>query len=322
VHSAGGFLRSANATSGDLNHYPSTATDSVNAIKSQKIDLGAALSGESAANALLRDGDVLTVPQQMGWKDIGATVGISGEVAGPGIYGFQPGERLSSLLRRAGGLLPSAYSQAAVLERASVRDRQQQSRQELIQRLEQESVAVKTSLTSTGTEEAALQQSAMQQKERVLQALRNAPVSGRLVVHLRPGQKDFVGSSDDVELRAGDTLQIPKQPGFVLVIGQVFNSNAMTFKAGKSANWYLSRAGGPTQLANKNAIFILRASGEVTGTGGRLWSGGALSTIVNPGDTIVVPEKAVLGTGSTWKNIVAIAQIAQAGALAAAVAIP
>jgi hypothetical protein len=43
--------------------------------------------------------------------------------------------------------------------------------------------------------------------------------------------------------------------------------------------------------------------------------------VIGPGDTIVVPEKAVLG-GNTWKNVLAIAQIAQAGALAAAVAIP
>ena len=52
-----------------------------------------------------------------------------------------------------------------------------------------------------------------------------------------------------------------------------------------------------------------------------LWSGGALSSAMGPGDTIVVPEKVVVG-GSAWKNIVSIAQIAQAAALAAAVAIP
>jgi hypothetical protein len=181
---------------------------------------------------------------------------------------------------------------------------------------------VKTSVSTSGTEEAALRQSAIQQKERVLDALRKAPVSGRLVIHLRQGRKDFAGSSDDIELRSGDVLRIPKQPGFVLVIGQVYNSNAITFRSGKNAEWYLSRAGGPTSLANKSAIFILRANGEVTSSGGRMWSGGALHAAIGPGDTIVVPEKPVMGAGNTWKNLVAIAQIAQAGALAAAVAIP
>jgi hypothetical protein len=102
----------------------------------------------------------------------------------------------------------------------------------------------------------------------------------------------------------------------------VYNSNAITYSRRKSAAWYLSRAGGATPLGNKKTIFILRANGEVVSRGSALWSGGALTAILEPGDTIVVPEKAVLGSGNTWKNIVAIAQIAQAGALAAAVAIP
>jgi hypothetical protein len=40
----------------------------------------------------------------------------------------------------------------------------------------------------------------------MIDALRRTPVSGRLVVHIRAGQKDFQGSADDIELRAGDSL--------------------------------------------------------------------------------------------------------------------
>jgi hypothetical protein len=141
------------------------------------------------------------------------------------------------------------------------------------------------------------------------------------VVHLRSGQKGFEGSPDDIELRAGDSLEIPKQPGFVLVIGQVYNSNAITYMPGKNVSWYLSRSGGATGLANKGAIFVIRSNGSVTSGNGGMWSGGVLSASVGPGDTVVVPEKVTLG-GNTWKNVVAIAQIAQAAALAAAVAIP
>ena len=218
--------------------------------------------------------------------------------------------------------MPTAYPRAAVFERNEVRELQQKSRQELIQRLEQESTLVKTSITTTGAEEAALQQAAMQQRQRMLDALRRAPISGRLVVHIRNDRKDFEGSPDDIQLRAGDLLMIPKQPGAVVVVGQVYNANALTFTPGRNAGWYLSRSGGATQLANKGAIFIIRADGSVTsGRQGGLWTGSVLSATIGPGDTIVVPEKAVLGS-NTWKNIVAIAQIAQAGALAAAVAIP
>ena len=322
VQSAGGLLRSANPDSGDLTHYAISHNSSGERAPSghQDVNLAAALGGKEDQNLALHDGDVLTVPQQAGWNDIGATVTLRGEVRKPGVYGIRSGEHLSSLLKRAGGLLPTAYPRAAVFERNEVRDLQQKSRQDLIQRLEQESTVVKTSVSTTGTEEAALQQAAMQQRQRALDALRKAPISGRLVIRLRPERKDFAGSSDDIELRAGDSLSIPKQPGGVLVIGQVYNSNALTYAPGRNAEWYLSRAGGPTQLADKGGIFIIRADGSVTSGKGGFWSGSALSATMGPGDTIVVPEKPVLGS-SAWKNIVSIAQIAQAGALAAAVAI-
>ena len=323
LRSAGGLLRSANPALGDLTRY-SVATGSgagQQAAENETVHLSAALTGDPAEDAPLRDGDVLTIPQQTGWKDVGATVTLRGEVARPGVYGIQPGERLSSLLQRAGGLSPSAYQQAAVLERIEARDRQQKSREELIQRVEGESVAVKTTLTATASEEVALQQAEEQQRQRVLAALRKAPVSGRIVVRIRYGEKGFAGSADDIELRAGDQLEIPKQPGFVLIAGQVYNSNAITYTPGKNAAWYLSRSGGATQLANKKAIFIVRANGAVTSGSGGLWSGGVLAAPVGPGDTIVVPERAIVG-GNGWKNILAIAQIAQSAAILSAVAIP
>ena len=288
----------------------------------QDVKLAAALTGKEDHNLLLHDGDVLTVPQQAGWNDIGATVTLRGEVRKPGVYGIRPGDRLSSLLKRAGGMLPTAYPHAAVFERNEVRELQQKSRQELIQRLEQESTVVKTAASTTGTEEAALQQAAMQQRQRVLDALRKAPISGRLVVHIRTDRKDFAGSPDDIELRAGDSLTIPKQPGAVLVIGQVYNSNALTYTPGRNAGWYLSHAGGPTKLAEKGAIFIVRADGSVSsGKQGGFWSGSVLSTAMGPGDTIVVPERPVLGS-NTLKNVLSLAQIASSAAIVAAVAIP
>src|SRR6266481_155980 len=324
VQSAGGLLRSANPDSGELTHYaiPHSSSGERTPSGHQDLNLAAALAGNEDQNLSLRDGDVLTVPQQAGWNDIGATVTLRGEVSKPGVYGIRPGEHLSSLLKRAGGYLSTAYPHAGVFERIEVRELQQKSRQDLIQRLEQESAVVKTSASSTGTEEVALQQAVVQQRQRALDALRKAPISGRLVVHLRPDRKDFAGSLDDIELRAGDSLTIPKQPGGVLVIGQVYNSNALTYTPGRNAGWYLSRAGGPTQLANKGGIFIIRSDGSVTGgKQGGLWSGSALSATMGPGDTIVVPERPVLGS-STLKNVLSVAQIASSAALVAAVAIP
>ncbi len=323
LRSAGGLLRSANPDAGDLTHYAIPGSPSKDRLPSghRDLNLAAALAGNEDQNLSLHDGDVLTVPQQAGWNDRSAVVTLRGEVRQPGTYGIRPGERLSSLFERAGGLLPTAYPRAAVFERDDVRELQQKSRQELIQRLEQESTVVRTSASTTGTEEAALQQAAIQQRQRALDALRKNPVSGRLVIHLRVDRKGFAGSPDDIELRPGDSLAIPKQPGAVLVIGQVYNANALTYTPGMNAGWYLSRAGGATQLADKGATFIVRADGSVTSGKGGLWSEGVLSATMGPGDTIVVPEKPVIGS-SRLKNVLSVAQIASSAALVAAVAIP
>src|SRR6266403_2613258 len=119
VQSAGGLLRSANPDAGDLTHYaiPHNSSGERTPSGHQDLNLAAALAGKEDQNLVLHDGDVLTVPQQAGWNDIGATVTLRGEVRKPGVYGIRPGEHLSSLLKRAGGLLPTAYPRASVFER-------------------------------------------------------------------------------------------------------------------------------------------------------------------------------------------------------------
>jgi protein involved in polysaccharide export with SLBB domain len=317
LRAAGGAKRSADLTNGDLTrYYPVTGAPPGG--EHHSVDLTAIIH-DTSLNLLLKDGDILTVPERPGWKDLGASITLKGEVKNPGVYGIRPGERLSSVLKRAGGLLPTAYPQGAIFWRASVRELQEKSRQELIQRVEQEGATVKTSLATTGSEQAQLAQEAAQQQQRVLAALRSAPASGRLVVRLRPGLKGFENSSQDIEVRDSDALFIPKRPGIILVVGQVYNSNAITYVPGKNAGWYLSQGGGATRLADKGAIFIVRADGEITSRHqGGWWSTNVLSAAVRPGDTIVVPERPVIGD-TRWKNIIAIAQIASAAAITAAI---
>jgi polysaccharide export outer membrane protein len=317
LNAAGGSKRSADLQHGDLTRY-SLVSGSQAAGEHKSVDLTAIFRDQSL-NLPLKDGDVLSVPELPGWKDMGASIVVKGEVRNPGVYGIRPGERLSSVLKRAGGLLPTAYPQGAIFMRISVRELQEKSRQELIQRMELEGATVKTSLTTSGSEQAQLAQEAALQRERVLEALRRAPASGRLVVRLRPGLKGFDNSSQDIELRDGDTLEIPKRPGMVLVVGQVYNGNAITYTAGRNAGWYLAQGGGATRLADKSAIFIVRADGEITSPHQEgWWSHNVLSAAIRPGDTIVVPERPVMGD-TRWKNVIAIAQIAEAAAITAAV---
>jgi len=92
---------------------------------------------------LLRDGDVLTIPQNPGWNDVGASVSVRGEVVHPGPFGIRPGERLSSVVQRAGGFSPQAYPYGAVLMRPEVRDLEMNARVDMVRRLKEEETRLK-----------------------------------------------------------------------------------------------------------------------------------------------------------------------------------
>src|SRR6202035_4856913 len=101
----------------------------------ESIALSAALKADTQSNTQLHNGDVLTIRQLPGWNDLGATIAVKGEVKHPGSYGIRPGERLSSILERAGGFGPDAYPFGVVLQRAQVRELEAKSQDEMILRI-------------------------------------------------------------------------------------------------------------------------------------------------------------------------------------------
>jgi protein involved in polysaccharide export with SLBB domain len=319
VKMAGGFKRSAYLDSASLASYVVENGQRV-ATDQQTVKIGAAVAGEAAADVRLKPGDVLTILQIPGWSDIGRSVSIRGEVLYPGNYGINEGERLSALLKRVGGFLPTAYPSGAVLERVEVRELGEKGRAELIRRIELTSSTVKVSPNASGQDTAALMQAMQQQQAQILGQLKSQPVSGRLVITINSDVSTWENTPSDITLRAGDVITIPKKPNFVLSYGEVYNPNAITYKPGKTAEWYLRQAGGTTELANKKGIYIIRANGSVVSSGGtgNLFSGGVLNTKMQPGDVLVVPEKFVTGS-SAWKTTLETAQFLTSLALAAAV---
>jgi protein involved in polysaccharide export with SLBB domain len=319
VRLAGGLKRSAYLDSADLARYVVQGGKRILG-EHQEIAIGKALSGEADTDVRLFDGDVLTVRQLAGWADIGSAVTLSGEVAHPGTYGIHDGERLSSLLERAGGFRPSAYPYGAVLERVQVRDIAENTRQELIHRLEnvQAFGATGVSAASAAGEQMALFQAQQQQRQQVLAALKSQPASGRMVVHITQDVRQWKGTAADIEVRAGDALFIPKRPNFVLVTGQVNSSSAITYSPGRNAGWYLQQAGGLTEMANKKGIFVVRADGSIVAGGGGFWKSGPLSIRMQPGDTVVVPSK-IIGGSMFWKNMLNTAQVMSSLAITAGV---
>jgi protein involved in polysaccharide export with SLBB domain len=320
VRIAGGFKRDALLESADLTSY--TILNG-NRIRGQvaTVRIGIAVNGSDAgADVSLHAGDVLTIRQITGWDDIGQSVSVQGQVSFPGTYGFEEGSKLSDVLRRAGGFRDTAYPEGAVLVRDQVRELEEKSRDELVRQIQTNSAAARLSPSLGAGDGGSTLALIKAQQDDVLQQLKSHPATGRLVVHISADIDTWANTSADIELRRGDILTIPKRPGFVLVTGQVYNATALTFTPGKTAGWYLSHAGGTNTTANHKEIFVIRANGSVVGRHSGGWfDTNVLSTKLNPGDVVVVPQK-IIGSSLFWRNLLTTAQLASSIAITAAVA--
>jgi protein involved in polysaccharide export with SLBB domain len=320
VRIAGGFKRDALVDKADLASYE--IKDGKQVVSHRRdVAIGQAVTALDAnADLPLKPGDVLTVHQVSGWNDIGASVTLAGEVTYPGTYGLQEGEKLSSVIARAGGFRTTAYPDGAVLVRQQVKDLEEKSRTEMIRQIETSSVGGRLGQNVAGGDETATLQLLLQQQNQILQRLRSQPAVGRLVIKIDGDISSWSNTPADIELRSGDVLTIPKRPGFVLVSGQVYNASAITFVPGKDAGWYLRRAGGSTDLANSKEIFVVHANGLVVGRRSGGWHEDVLSTRLDPGDVVVVPQK-IVGGSVFWKNMLATAQVLSSIAFTAALAL-
>ncbi len=317
VRMAGGFTRSAYRDEAGLSSYVVQNGQKV-LVNHSTVAVEKALEGDKSADVELNPGDVVSIRQLAGWQDIGSSVTISGEVEHSGSYAIEPGERLSSVLKRAGGFREDAYPPAAVLERAQVRELAEQARQQMIQQIENTPTTVKPGpIPSEATSQA--QQSVETQRQEILASLRSHPASGRLIININSDVSRWENTPADIELRAGDTLLIPKRPSFVLVSGQVYNPAAISYVPGRDLDWYLRKTGGATTFGNKKEIYVLHADGAIVPHGDGWVNNNFMSLRMRPGDTIFVPEK-IVGGSTVWQNIAAVAQAMAAAALPIAIA--
>lgn len=250
-----------------------------------EIDLNAALNGEERSNILLEPYDTLMVRQLSNWRSA-EQVTVLGEVMHPGAYPVEEGEHLSSLLRRVGSFSRDAYLPAAVFTRESVRVEQQKQLDDLVQRMEHEVAQMEQPIAALRDETLRThKQEGLDVAKRMLAQLKSVRATGRMVIELADADK-LKGKPYDLRLRSGDRLIIPKRPDEVLVLGEVYNQNALLYSPHMSRDDYV-RQSGPTRMADQDAIYIVRANGQVDAAGGGWWSG---SSNINAGDTIVVPQ--------------------------------
>jgi polysaccharide export outer membrane protein len=316
ILAAGGLKRSADTNTADLTRYAASGGTS----EQLEISLAGLSNGNATEDVPLRSGDVLAIREIPGWNDIGAAVKVGGEVTHPSTYGIQPGERLSAVLERAGGYTKQAYPYGAILMRREVREMEARNQQELINRMRQERLQLKD-LPEGNQDQINAKKNALAQTDSTLNQLTTNPPIGRVVIHISSDVKQWKGTPADIALRDGDELIVPKKSSVVIVNGQVFNPTAITAQSSKSANWYLSQAGGLTPIADKKAVFVIRADGSVLAArnnGGGWWMGDPLNSTLRPGDVVVVPEKTPKVGGANWTTVMQTAQVASSVALAVA----
>lgn len=315
VRVAGGLKRSAFADSADLTRFAAGNGSS----QRVEVKLASALSGDINENVPLHNGDVLAIRRIPQWNDLGSSVSVQGEVEHPATYGIQPGERLSSVLTRCDGFTNQAYPYGAVLLRQEVRDIEMKSHLELVSRLKAEQQYLKA-LPEGDTDSKNAKLNAIARTDTALQQLEATEPVGRVVIHIPSDWKKLAKTPADIALRNGDVLIVPKKASYVVVSGQVFNPTAVSYLPGRSAKWYLSQSGGLTQIADKNAVFVVRADGSVLSAKNNsgFWLGDPMSAVLKPGDSIVVPEKAPKVAPRNWATLLQAAQVASSVALTVA----
>jgi len=248
------------------------------------IDLASVLKGVDSANVTLQPYDVLYVKEISGWSEQEQVV-LKGEVLFPGEYPIRRGETLREVIDRAGGLTELAFAQGSVFTRLALKNHEQEQLDRLSERLQTDLAAM--SLMAARTNQSNVTQS-FTVGQSLLTQIKAARAVGRLVIDLPAIVSAPVGSVQDVALRNGDELIVPKLRQEVTVMGEVQAVTSHLYHSGRTRDDYIALSGGTTRQADRNKIYVVRANGSMIANGsGFLFRAGTAS--IKPGDTIVVP---------------------------------
>lgn len=255
----GGLLESASRARIDVsrrikNSLSTTESSVQSEIFTFTLDNGLIISGD--IEFTLKPFDIVNVRRSPGYE-IQQNVFIRGEALFPGSYAkITRDERLSSIVKRAGGLTSSAYIKGARLTRVMNSD----------------------------------------EKARVESTLKLAKTSAKdsiMVDSLDVGSTYYIGidleksianpgGDEDIVLRAGDIIDVPTYNGTVKISGAVMYPNAVTYVKGMTIGDYISNAGGLAFRGSKSKVYVVYMNGKVSK---------GLRSHIEPGCEIVVPTK-------------------------------
>jgi protein involved in polysaccharide export with SLBB domain len=235
----------------------------------------------SPADVLVAAGDSVRVNQK--FETISdKSVMIIGEVLNPGRYDLIAGDKVSDLIKRAGGLSQQAYPEGAIFSRLSERKAEESRFRSAARDLERSLAA---SIERDDDKAPDTAQIAMARG--LAQELRDVEAVGRITVESDPG---ILAAQPDLDmlLEAGDRLFIPKRPLTVRVSGEILSPASLQFREDKKPLEYIHQAGGFTFHADKDRTFVLYPNGSAQPLQVSSWN--YKPVFIPPGSTIVVPR--------------------------------
>jgi protein involved in polysaccharide export with SLBB domain len=236
----------------------------------------------SLQDTVIQDGDMLSLQKTV--SDTVGSIELKGEFAYPGTYSIQRGEKLSSVVKRAGGFTNQAYTYASVFTRKPLKKLQKLSFEQAANDLE---YAVAAAITSPSARLQITGEGLKPISDLIIR-LREQEAAGRMVVDFTPLSLSQ-DPSKDISLVDGDMLLVPSRPSDITISGEVRYPISIKYDDSKSWQDYIDEAGGFATQAAESSIFIIYPNGKaIVATKPSLWA--KTKTNLQPGSTIVVPR--------------------------------
>lgn len=260
------------------------------------VNLEESLSEARIHNVPLEPYDVVVIRKIPYWtEETERFATIGGEVMFPGTYPIYRGERLSNLIERAGGFTDKGYLHGIRFTRELARQVQQQRMDEALVKVHEDILRLqgKIAQSASSREEADAARANLENLSRTADLLKTKKAEGRMIIRIG-SLEEFKGSIYDIELQAGDLLTVPKDPGGVNVIGEVYNQTTVITQPDRSVDWYLDQVGGATGDAEKSEMYVVHADGTVVSkqnSASLLFYNFFGWKTLDSGDTIIVPRQ-------------------------------
>lgn len=278
---AGGFTKKTLMTRCEVARYEIKDNERIRTILN--LDLQKAID----LNLQILEDDEWTIFAIENWNEK-KYVDLKGEVRYPGRYNITEGEKLSSVIARAGGFTNHAFVEGAVFAREEVKQLQIQRIEESLDRIRTKAIQANASANDIGEKNQDKQNMLLAVTQLEKEAAAKKPI-GRISINLYYDLARFTNSPYDLTLKDKDTLYVPSINDTISVVGEVLNQNTFVYNGENDAKDYIQKAGGITDLADEDYIYIVKANGEAEKYETDYFFGGAND--VFKGDTIVVPMR-------------------------------